>query len=80
MVRYEVETRLSPGATIVAAKRYFRFGLGLKMTEPGPRCVHFEGSGGDVSVTVDDGDWRTSVALATNEWDHFVEMFMRKLG
>ena len=80
MVRQAVETRLSPVETIDAAKRFFRFGLGLRMTKPGPPSVHFEGGGRNVSVTVGDGDRQTSVALATNEWDYFVKLFMRKLG
>jgi hypothetical protein len=80
MVRYVVETRLSPRETIDAARSYFRYGLGLKMTEPGPRSVYFEGGGGDVRVTVGGGDSETSVALATNHWDYFVELLTRRLG
>jgi hypothetical protein len=50
------------------------------MAEATPRCVHFEGGGGHVSVTVSLADRKTSVDLATREWDYFVKLFARKIG
>ena len=81
MARYGVETKLSPDETIAAAKAYFGTGgLGLESTDENPCCVNFEGGGGHVSVTVGEAGKKTSVELATREWDYHIKQFMRKIA
>jgi hypothetical protein len=46
MAHYGVETRLNPDDTIEAARAFFGYGLGLRLTAASPRCVAFEGGGG----------------------------------
>jgi hypothetical protein len=79
MALYSVETKLSPEKALEKAIAYFgEGGLGLELTEQNSCCVFFEGGGGHVSVTVVEGERKTTVELETREWDYHVKRFMRE--
>ena len=80
MVRYGVETSKSPKEVIEQAVAFFgEGGLGLEITDQGPCCATFEGSGGYVTVTVTEGA-KTNVELVTREWDYDAKRFMRQVA
>ncbi len=85
MGRYSVQTELSPEEVIEKAKAHFgEGGTGLEITEEGPCCISFEGSGGFISVTVDAGEEKesepTEVELLTREWIFDVKQFMKVIS
>jgi len=80
-VRYGTETKLSTSAVLDRVSEYFgEGGLGLAETSRDACCISLEGGGGDVTVTVTEGD-KTSVDVETREWDYQVKKFLAdKLG
>ena len=80
MARYGVTTKLSPEEIIRRAVVFFgKDGSGLEVIDQGRCCARFEGGGGHISVTVNEGD-ETEVELVTREWDYDVKQFMRQIG
>jgi len=79
MARYGVETNKSPEEIIQQAVNFFgKDGVGLEVTDRSPCCASFEGGGGHVSVTVNQGE-KTEVELVTREWDYDVKRFVRQI-
>lgn len=75
-MRYGTETKLSTSAVLDRVSEYFgEGGLGLAETSRDACCISLEGGGGDVTVTVTEGD-KTSVDVETREWDYQVEKFL----
>jgi len=75
-VRYGTETKLSTSAVLDRVSEYFgEGGLGLAETSRDACCISLEGGGGDVTVTVTEGD-KTSVDVETREWDYQVKKFL----
>ena len=54
-------------------------GVGLETMDRSRCCAHFEGGGGQVSVTVREGE-KTEVELVTREWDYDVKRFIQKIA
>jgi hypothetical protein len=79
VVRYGMESKLSPEKVLEEAVTFFSGGLGLELTQQEPCCAQFVGGGGYVSVSVAEGK-KTSVDLETREWDFQVRQFMHKIG
>ena len=80
MAAYAVETRLSPERAIEKAVAFFgKGGTGLDVTEQSPCCARFEGGGGHVLVTANEGP-KTEVNIETREWDYQVKQFMGRIG
>jgi hypothetical protein len=77
MARYGVETNKSPEDVIQKAIDYFGpGGLGLSVSSQDSCCVTLEGGGGHVSLTVSQGEGKTTLDLETREWDYHVKTFM----
>jgi hypothetical protein len=75
-MRYGTETKLSTSAVLDRASEYFgEGGLGLTETLRDSCCISLEGGGGQVTVTVTEGD-KTSVDVEAREWDYQVEKFL----
>ena len=79
MVRYRIESKLSPEKVLEQAVAFFSGGLGLEITQQEPCCVQFVGGGGYVSVSIVEGK-KTLVDLETREWDYQVRQFMHRIG
>ena len=80
MPRYGVQTKLSPQEIIQKAAAFFgKEGVGLEITDRSRCCVSFQGGGGHVSVTVNEGE-QTEVELVTREWDYDVKRFVRQIA
>lgn len=79
MARYGVETKMSPEEVVQKAIDFFgKDGVGLEIIDRNRCCAHFEGGGGQVSVTVSEGE-KTEVELVTREWDYDVKRFIQKI-
>jgi hypothetical protein len=80
MARYGVQTKRSAEEIIQKAVDFFgEEGLGLEVVDRSRCSARFEGGGGDVSVTVSEGE-KTEAELVTREWDHQVKQFLRQLA
>jgi hypothetical protein len=80
MARYGVDTKLSPEEVVQKAVDFFgENGVGLEVVDRSQCCARFEGGGGHVSVTVNQGD-KTEVELVTREWDYDVKRFVRQVA
>jgi hypothetical protein len=79
MARYGVKTNTSPQEVIQQAIDFFgKDGVGLDVTDRSLCCASFQGGGGHVSVTVNEGA-KTEVELVTREWDYDVKQFIRQI-
>jgi hypothetical protein len=81
MLKIARQTKLPPEEAIKKAIEFFGpIGYGLKVTEKGHTCVHFEGGGGDILVTAFIDRNRTYVDIESREWEFQAQDFLRKLG
>ncbi|MGB9301671.1 MAG: hypothetical protein WCD51_13915 [Anaerolineae bacterium] len=75
-MRYGTETKLSTSEVLRKAEAYFgEGGLGLQVTSHDECCISLAGGGGQVTVSVREGD-KTSVDVETQEWDYQVKRFI----
>lgn len=80
MARYGVQTKMSPEEVIQKAVSVFgKDGVGLEVTDRGLCSARFEGGGGHVAITVNEGE-KTEVELVTREWDYDVKRFVRQIA
>ena len=80
MLRMSKETKLSAEEIITLASDFFGTeGVGLAEKSRNSCCISFEGGGGNVSVTIGEGDSKQSVAVETREWEHQAKEFLGKL-
>jgi hypothetical protein len=79
MSLHVVKTKLTAKEAIGKAVDFFgEDGLGLVIVDQDPRCVHFQGGGGRVSVRAVTGNG-TTLNLDTSEWDDHVKQFIRQI-
>ena len=80
MARYGVKTNKQPEDVLQEAVDYFgEDGLGLETAERTPHSVSFQGSGGHVTVAIDQ-DTKTDIEVVTREFDYDVRLFIRKIA
>jgi hypothetical protein len=76
MINLEVETRLSLNDAVKEIKSYFgEGGLGLKLEQDDPGCLHFEGGGGFVHAVICLSKGKTKIELESMEWEYQVKAF-----
>jgi hypothetical protein len=81
VINLEVETRLSLHDAVKEIKSYFgEGGLGLKLEQDDPGCLHFEGSGGFVNAVICSSKGKTKIELHSKEWDQQVKAFAGKIS
>jgi hypothetical protein len=77
MLKIEAETKLSPEEVVKRAVAFFGprgYGLGVREQTFGYVCL--EGGGGIVEVSASAKGKRTSVKLASREWDYQLKKFL----
>ena len=80
MIKLEAKTKLPPEKLMERLKGVFgKDGLGLKITDETPECLHFEGGGGIVNATICSEKDKTRLDLMTQEWDYQVKKFISEL-
>lgn len=78
MMRFGVNTRLSPAQVIEKAIDYFGK-LGLTIVERGENSALLQGGGGHVRV-IACKDGTTDVDIISEEWDYHVKQFIQRIS
>ena len=80
MIKIAKQTRLASEEVMVRASKFFgQGGEGLEETERNPCCISFEGGGGYVSISIDDGEKHRLVNVETREFEYQAKQFLGKL-
>jgi hypothetical protein len=80
MLRLSAITKLSPEEAVKRAVQFFGpEGYGLEIKEESETGASFEGGGGGVSVSASTEDGKTTVELASREWDYQIRQFVKKI-
>lgn len=80
MLSLTTKTKLSPEEAIKLALAFFGpGGCGLEVKELAPSCVYLEGGGGHIDVVACAEGKGSSLDLTSQEWDHQVQEFARKV-
>ncbi len=80
MLKIAKQTKLVPEEVIDRALKFFgKGGWGLEEKGRNPCCISFEGSGGHVSISIDDKEKHRIVDLETREFEYPAKKFLEKL-
>jgi hypothetical protein len=80
MLRLSAITKLSPEEAVRRAVKFFGpEGYHLEIKEESETEASFEGGGGGVSVSASVEGGKTTVELASREWDYQIREFVEKI-
>ena len=80
MLRLSAKTKLSPEEAVRRAVKFFGpEGYKLEIKEESETEASFEGGGGGVSVSASIEDGKTTVELASREWEYQIREFVQKI-
>ncbi len=81
MLTLATKTKMSPEEVIKKAVDFFGpNGYKLEIKEQSTDCAYFVGGGGGVDVTTCIEDGKTSVDVASREWDYQTKEFVGKIS